>query len=285
MSAHAEIHVWRFHTLGKHTIQHWSSTQTSTALSSAEAAEFGCVLRGSGQGLGYQALLSDLGVEVPLRVWTDSSAAIGICQRQGLGKVRHLDTQTLWIQQAVRAGKVDLRKVPGESNPADLLTKHSLTQARMEMLVQLHGCRYTEGRAESAPMTRKGGTTKATMASAAEELNAMDAFQMPHIQWSGAELDRRYPRLEVPEEELLDSSHELVADQEDAVLQHGLKIARGVRDAMAEVGRTKYEPSRPATNSTDGHGSDRFTEAQSRKKPPRRSAERWAAPSTSEPHN
>ena len=257
--------------LGKHTIKHWSSTQTSTALSSAEA-EFGGVLRGSGQGLGYQALLSDLGVEVPLRVWTDSSAAIGICQRQGLGKVRHLDTQTLWIQQAVRAGKVDLRKVPGESNPADLLTKHSLTQARMEMLVQLHGCRYTEGRAESAPMTRKGGTTKATMASAAEELNAMDAFQMPHIQWSGAELDRRYPRLEVPEEELLDSSHELVADQEDAVLQHGLKIARGVRDAMAEVGRTKYEPSRPATNSTDGHGSDRLTEAQSRKKPPRRSA-------------
>ena len=239
--------------LGRHTIKHWSSTQTSTALSSAEA-EFGGVLRGSGQGLGYQALLSDLGVEVPLRVWTDSSAAIGICQRQGLGKVRHLDTQTLWIQQAVRAGKVDLRKVAGESNPADLLTKHSLTQARMEMLVQLHGCRYTEGRAESAPMTRKGGTTKATMASAVEGLNALEAFEMPHVQYSEAELNRRYPRLEVPEEELLDSSHELRADQDDAVLQHGLKIAKEVRSAMAEVGRIKYEPNRPATGPTGGHG-------------------------------
>ena len=122
--------------LGRHTIKHWSSTQTSTALSSAEA-EFGGVLRGSGQGLGYQALLRDLGITVPLRVWTDSNAAIGICQRQGLGKVRHLDTQTLWIQQAVRAGRVDLRKVHGESNPADLFTKHSLTQARLEMLVNL----------------------------------------------------------------------------------------------------------------------------------------------------
>ena len=109
-------------------------------------------------------------------MWTDSSAAIAICQRQGLGKVGHLDTQTLWIQQAIRAGKVDLRKVAGESNPADLLTKHSLTQAPMEMLAQLHRCRYTEGRAESAPMTRKGGTAKATTASVVEELNAVDAL-------------------------------------------------------------------------------------------------------------
>ena len=81
---------------GKHTVKHWSSTQSSTALSSGEA-DFAGVIRGSGQGLGYQALLEDLGVKVPLRVWTDSSAAIGICSRQGLGKMRHLDTYTLWI--------------------------------------------------------------------------------------------------------------------------------------------------------------------------------------------
>ena len=93
--------------LGKHTMKHWSSTQTSTALSSGEA-EFGGVVRAAGQGLGYQSLLRDLGVDVPLRVWTDSSAAIGICSRQGLGKLRHLDTQTLWVQQAVRTGRVDL---------------------------------------------------------------------------------------------------------------------------------------------------------------------------------
>ena len=60
---------------------------------------------GPGQGLGYQALLKDLGIDVPLRVWTDSSAAIGICNRQGLGKLRHLDTHTLWVQQAVRSGR------------------------------------------------------------------------------------------------------------------------------------------------------------------------------------
>ena len=79
--------------LGRHCVKHWSSTQTSIALSSGEA-EFAGVLRGAGQGLGYQALLKDLGVDVPLRVWTDSSAAIGICNRQGLGKLRLLDTHT-----------------------------------------------------------------------------------------------------------------------------------------------------------------------------------------------
>ena len=96
--------------LGSHAIKHWSSTQTSVALSSGEA-EFAGVIRGAGQGLGYKALLRDLGVDASLRVWTDSSAAIGICNRQGLGKLRHLDTHTLWIQQAVRTGRIDLRKV------------------------------------------------------------------------------------------------------------------------------------------------------------------------------
>ena len=99
--------------LGCHAIKHWSSTQTSVALSPGEA-EFAGGIRGSGQGLGYQALLRDFGVEAHLRVWTGSSAAIGICSRQGLGKLRHCDTHTLWIQQAVRLGRVDLRNVDGE---------------------------------------------------------------------------------------------------------------------------------------------------------------------------
>ena len=150
--------------LGSHCIKHWSSTQASVALSSGEA-EFAGVIRGAGQGLGYKALLQDLGVGAQLRVWTDSSAAIGICNRQGLGKLRHLDTHTLWIQQAVRTGRVDLRKVLGEENPADLLTKHSLSRQRLEKLVALHGCKYLAGRAASAPKMREGETTRTTMAS------------------------------------------------------------------------------------------------------------------------
>ena len=70
--------------LGQHAIKHWSTTQTSIALSLGDA-EFACVIRGSGQGLGYQALLRDFGVETHLRVWTHASAAKGICLRPFLG--------------------------------------------------------------------------------------------------------------------------------------------------------------------------------------------------------
>ena len=149
--------------LGGHAIKHWSSTQTSISLSSGEA-EFAGVIRGAGQGLGYQALLRDVGIELPLRVWTDSSAAIGICSRQGLGKLRHLDTHTLWIQQAVRTKRIDLRNVDGEKNPADLLTKHSISRQRLDDLLRLYSCRYIEGRAASAPLVRSGEFSKKTMA-------------------------------------------------------------------------------------------------------------------------
>ena len=151
--------------LGSHCITHWSSTQASVALSSG-GAEFAGVTRGAGQGLCYKALLEDLGVGARLRVWTDSSAAIGICNRQGLGKLRHLDTHALWIQQAVRTSRVDLRKVRGEENPADLLTKHSLSREWLEKLVARHGCKCLGWRASSVPMVRGGETTRTTIASA-----------------------------------------------------------------------------------------------------------------------
>ena len=50
--------------LGKHTMKHWLSIQSSTVLSSGEA-EFAGVIRGSGLGFGYQALLEELGIKVP----------------------------------------------------------------------------------------------------------------------------------------------------------------------------------------------------------------------------
>ncbi len=86
---------------------------------------------------GFQSLMADLGRDPPLGVWTDSSAAIGICTRQGLGKMRHIDTHLLWIQQAVRSGRVDLRKVLGEENPADLFTKHLSSRERVQKEVAL----------------------------------------------------------------------------------------------------------------------------------------------------
>ena len=255
--------------LGRHAIKHWSSTQTSVALSSGEA-EFAGVIRGSGQGLGYQALLRDFGVEAHLRVWTDSSAAIGICSRQGLGKLRHLDTHTLWIQQAVRTGRVDLRKVAGEVNPADLFTKHGLSQLRLEELVALHGCKYLGGRAESVPLTRTGVSSKTTMASAGKTLGAVagdgenplgtssvdvsgtlhggaavaqahndlgsGSPVMPHLDHDSQSLDAAYPSIVTPDD---DWQEDVVDDSQDGILKAGERIASEIREAMQTGGRRR----------------------------------------------
>ena len=56
-------------------------------------------------------------------LYVDSSAAIGVAQRMGLGKSRHLDTQSIWLQKAVRKRKIGLEKAPGTENLADVMTK------------------------------------------------------------------------------------------------------------------------------------------------------------------
>ena len=57
-----------------------------------------------------QALYGDIGLNLPIRVWIDSSAAIGIGGRQGLGQLRHLECHPLWVQQRLRRKDFKLLK-------------------------------------------------------------------------------------------------------------------------------------------------------------------------------
>ena len=107
---------------GRHSLKTGSSTQTTIALSSGEA-ELYAVVRGASEGLGLQALAEDLGVARSVRIWTDSAAAKGMISRTGAGRQRHLEVKYLWVQQACREERFAIRKVAGERNPADLLTK------------------------------------------------------------------------------------------------------------------------------------------------------------------
>ena len=114
--------------LGEHAIKTWSVTQAVIALSSGEAEYYG-IVKGASAGLGVCSVLADLGV-VPktptkLVIHTDSSAAKGISSRRGLGKVRHIEVNQLWIQDRVNSGEIEVRKVAGASNIADALTKHA----------------------------------------------------------------------------------------------------------------------------------------------------------------
>ena len=131
--------------LGGHVLKTWSSTQPTVSLSSGEAEFYG-VVKASGLALGQQSIMRDLGIDLPVRVWTDSSAAMGICARQGLGKLRHIATHTLWVQERVRSGAIELRKVRGEVNPADVFTKHLTSRDRVESLMKLFNCEFSSGR-------------------------------------------------------------------------------------------------------------------------------------------
>eukprot|EP00969_Alexandrium_andersonii_P258548 11431263-Alexandrium_andersonii.AAC.1 len=65
----------------------------------------------------------DLGFSAGLRVYADSSAAIGVCSRAGVWRARHLAAGQRWVQERVRSGDFGLAKWPGVDNPADVLTK------------------------------------------------------------------------------------------------------------------------------------------------------------------
>ena len=66
-----------------------------------------------------------------------------------------MSTQSFWVQVKVRSGVIELRKVRGEVNPADLFTKHIPSGDRIDGLVKLFNCDYRSGRPESAPQLRR----------------------------------------------------------------------------------------------------------------------------------
>ena len=135
--------------LGTHHLKNWSSTQKVLTLGSGEA-ELAGVVRAASEGYGLQSLAMDLGMVMKFSVHADSSAAIGICRRTGVGRVRHLAVQQLWVQERVRAGGFRLIKVAGTANPANLYTKY-LTAEVMKGLLARHHVERETGRATTAP--------------------------------------------------------------------------------------------------------------------------------------
>ena len=76
--------------IGDHLIKAWSSTQPIVAMSSGEA-EYYAMVKGASTALGLQSMASEVGYPLSIVLCVDSSAAIGISSRRGLGKVRHIE--------------------------------------------------------------------------------------------------------------------------------------------------------------------------------------------------
>ena len=108
--------------LGIHMIKSWSSSQPVIALSSGEA-ELYALVKAATQAKGIGSLMMDFDLAVETTIHTDSTAALGMVYRKGVGKVRHIEVQYLWIQDEVYKKKVSVLKVGTRDNPADMLTK------------------------------------------------------------------------------------------------------------------------------------------------------------------
>ena len=86
---------------GNHCVRSWSTTQSVIALSSGEAELYG-IVKGASAALCFQSVAADLGVPLSVEIFSDSAAARGMVRRTGLGKVRHIHVQELWVQRFLR---------------------------------------------------------------------------------------------------------------------------------------------------------------------------------------
>ena len=142
---------------GAHLLKAYFKTQANMALSSGEA-EFYSMVHATSEALGLKAMMPDYDDIKDAWLYVDASAAIGVAQRTGLGKIRHLDTGSLWLQQAVKEKKIGILKVKGTENPSDLMTKFTDANT-LDKLSGLMGILTRGGRAEAAPQVvgRKSG--------------------------------------------------------------------------------------------------------------------------------
>ena len=81
------------------------------------------MVHGGAHGLGLQAFLNDLGVEVNVEIAIDSSSAKSFASRRGLGKQRHVQTRYLWLQERIALKHLTVKKIKGTENESDILTK------------------------------------------------------------------------------------------------------------------------------------------------------------------
>ena len=72
---------------GHHPIKIWSKTQATIAQSSAESE---LSVRGATEALGLVSLGEDMRIFFGVRLHIDAAAALGILERTGVGRVRHL---------------------------------------------------------------------------------------------------------------------------------------------------------------------------------------------------
>ena len=118
----------------------FSRGQATIALSSCEA-ELYAANAGVAEGLFLLGLLKFLtgdktdgnNEKVRLKLYTDSSSAMGTVQRKGVGRMKHIQIRHLYLQEVLRKKVISIHKVPTKDNPADIGTKKLAAERRTQL--------------------------------------------------------------------------------------------------------------------------------------------------------
>jgi hypothetical protein len=122
--------------IGSHLVESWVATDQVRALSTAEAELYG-IVDGAARGIMTQNMMKEINVPWSVQIGSDSSAAIAISSKSGVGKTRHIALRWLWVQDAVRSKQIQLKKVGGLNNVSDIGTKPLEPKRHQELLKQL----------------------------------------------------------------------------------------------------------------------------------------------------
>ena len=123
--------------------------QTVITVSTGEA-ELYALNKVALQSLGLQSLLIDMRIDLSVRLHTDATTGRAMAMRRGLGKVRHIAVNELWLQEQVSKEAVEVLKIKKKFNLADLLTKY-LSKDEIEHIVDFMQHSFLDGRSAMAP--------------------------------------------------------------------------------------------------------------------------------------
>ena len=101
----------------------------------SDESELYAAVKAESKGPGIQSVAKYLGL--------DASESMGLVNRRGLGKAKHVDMQNLWIQEASKSGRFATKKVGTNVNPADLMTK-PLLRPKIKQLMKIIGYDFVE---------------------------------------------------------------------------------------------------------------------------------------------
>ena len=117
-----------------------SRGQAAVALSGCEA-EVVAASEGIKEALLLQEVLMFAGMgHYVIEVKVDSSAALAFFHGRRVGRMKHIDSRVLWLQDLVATGGVKLKKIPRSQNLADMLT-HKPGAKELERFLPLMGLR------------------------------------------------------------------------------------------------------------------------------------------------